>query len=360
MARVPFENLTNRLNADPLKTPPKKQKVKTPLFELTNSSNEEEEGRQSPPNLKGIDPIKLKEALLAFGPVSNGHHRVSSFKSNFDQISNSAPSHPSSFAEMASHVTYTPPADPKQAQSISVTMSLPYKVSQKIITSSCQQYFINYGQNTIESLNPKCINLAAIFLENKSMGLDLRNKVLDYYAEVSLKFHNSPASSSIFFRASYIFDACVKTSEKLGGNKFEVYIFGLASLFLAFKVEENSKRLPDLSAFNDFSNGTFVSKQIELCEAYILKLLQFNMTFPTALDYLNVIMAQAFAQNMGFLMKIKSRSEQILKFTMLDPVFHHETEMMLLGLSAILIGLQELKASRELSDQSFQNIVFSF
>ncbi|CAD8190890.1 unnamed protein product [Paramecium pentaurelia] len=207
----------------------------------------------------------------------------------------------------------------KQVSSLKLSQSFIEDVQQKLTIEEDQshqefdkqlQYKICYEQEFHQTLINENIYLGNS-LQNQKIDDKLRAKMIDWMIEV-LGNYNETTSNATFFRSVSIMDYYLQKSITEYSNS-HLHLIGITSMFIASKLED-IYQIPLKDFVTRISHYKYSSSNIKAMEQSILETLNFEITFPTSLDYLQNILYQFFSSNDNPILKnIQNTSVYILK-----------------------------------------------
>jgi len=153
-------------------------------------------------------------------------------------------------------------------------------------------------------------------LANTDIKKNLRTRMIDWMIEVLGNYHQF-TSHQTFFLAVSIMDLYFKNSQKrLTDN--DVHLSGVAAMFLASKYDD-VYHIPLKDFISRVSHNKFTAEDIKEKEWEILKALDYNVSFPTVLNYLERLIYKNFHEDSCNMLKnIKDAAIHILRMCLHD------------------------------------------
>ncbi|CAD8117126.1 unnamed protein product [Paramecium sonneborni] len=153
-------------------------------------------------------------------------------------------------------------------------------------------------------------------LENQKISHQLRAKMIDWMIEV-LGNYSETTSDATFFRSVAIMDYYLQKSITQYSDN-HLHLIGITSMFIATKLED-IHHIPLQDFVVRVSHNKYTASKIKAMEQTILETLNFEITFPTSLDFLHNIFYQCFSLNHNpNLQNILEASTYILKLCLHD------------------------------------------
>ncbi|CAD8083137.1 unnamed protein product [Paramecium primaurelia] len=176
-------------------------------------------------------------------------------------------------------------------------------------------YHQNYHQNFSSSMISEYVYLG-YSLSNQQISYKLRAKMINWMIEV-LGNYSETTSDATFFRSISIMDYYLKkTIFQYTDN--QLHLIGITSMFIATKIED-IYQIPLQDFVTRICHNEYSISKIKEMEQSILETLNFEITFPTALDFLKNIFYQCFSLNDNpYLQNILDTSIYILKMCLHD------------------------------------------
>ncbi|CAK83762.1 unnamed protein product (macronuclear) [Paramecium tetraurelia] len=177
------------------------------------------------------------------------------------------------------------------------------------------QYNKYYQQEFQQSLMDENVFLGNS-LSHQNISYYQRARMVDWMIQVFGKY-SSTTSDATFFRAVSIMDFFFQKSIKQYSHN-DLHLIGITSMFIATKLED-IQFIPLKQFVTKISRNKFSTSDIKEMEKSILETLNFKITFPTSLDYLQNIFYQCFNLNDNpILQNILKTSIYILKMCLHD------------------------------------------
>lgn len=156
-------------------------------------------------------------------------------------------------------------------------------------------------------------------LKNTEIRRALRAKMVDWMIEVLGNYHTT-TSHQTFFLAVSIMDLYFKYAPRRI-RESDLHLVGIASMFLASKYED-VYHIPLEDFVQRVGHDKFSAEDIKTVEWEILIALDYNVSFPTVLTYLERLIYKNFHEDSNNMLKnIKDAAIQILKMCMHDAPF---------------------------------------
>ena len=124
-----------------------------------------------------------------------------------------------------------------------------------------------------------------IIKENINIYFNIRNSIMSicYNFNKILELHENSLYSSIMF-----IDNIIKTYDKKLNEK-KIFLICLICCFYSLKFVEDDAPEMDIIELNEFSENYYDKNEYLYYEVLCLKILKYNLNFPTLFDYINVI-----------------------------------------------------------------------
>ncbi|CAD8113247.1 unnamed protein product [Paramecium sonneborni] len=178
-----------------------------------------------------------------------------------------------------------------------------------------QQYSQYYHQEFQQSLINENVYLGNCLLHQK-ISQSLRAKMIDWMIEV-LGNYSETTSDATFFRSVSIMDYYLQKSITSYSDN-HLHLIGITSMFIATKIED-IYHIPLSDFVTRVSHNKYTASKIKAMEQSILETLNFEITFPTTLDFLHNIFYQCFSLNDNpNIQNILETSTYILKMCLHD------------------------------------------
>jgi hypothetical protein len=153
-------------------------------------------------------------------------------------------------------------------------------------------------------------------LFNTDIKKNLRARMIDWMIEVLGNYHLY-TSHQTFFLAVSIMDLYFKHSKKRIGDN-DVHLSGVAAMFLASKYDD-VYHIPLKDFVSRVSHDKFSAEDIKEKEWEILKAVDYNVSFPTVLSYLERLIYKNFHEDScNMLQNIKDAAIHILRMCIHD------------------------------------------
>lgn len=162
-----------------------------------------------------------------------------------------------------------------------------------------------------------------------------RAKMLDWMLSI-FGFYGKTCTDYTYFRAVFIFDSMIKMKPYLTNDK--IHLLGVVCMFMATKLEDYNF-IPMSDFIREVSKNSFSPIQIKDTEEIIMATLDYNIYFPTTLDFLDLVLKLNQMETADEAKILKETCVYILRMTLVDPSFHEEDPVML-GVAVVITSLK--------------------
>ncbi len=171
-----------------------------------------------------------------------------------------------------------------------------FALAEKLILFTTDQYrnllnvFINYdyGKEILKDFHSKNIEMGPILI-NHQITERMRSKMVDWIIEVT---ENYKCDQTTYFLSINLMDKYFFNSlETL--NPDDLHIIGISCMFIASKYHDIFP-IKLASAAEKISHGKLTKEEIKKCEEKILKTLNYDISNPSAYDFLNFFIEEIF------------------------------------------------------------------